>query len=241
MLLRYLTVEMLKLRNSLALLLCLAAPACIAILGGLIVLDRGSDWRSYTMANAGFWAFAMLPLTLTALSVLLAQLEHGAKAWDHVLALPGARGHVYLAKALVMIGLLLAMSVWLFVLLQLTGHATEAIAPGKLRGVPQAGIAARTLAEMACASLLVAVLQLWVALRFRSFVPPLVFGIAGTFVALVAVGARQGLYFPWLMAVNVMAPEPGRHAMALMLGGGGGIAMLAAMCVMLARRDMVSG
>jgi ABC-2 type transport system permease protein len=68
-----------------------------------------------------------------------------------------------------------------------------------------------------------------------------VFGIAGTFVALVAVGARQGLYFPWLMAVNVMASDPARHAMALVLGGGGGLAMLTVMCVVLARRDMVSG
>ena len=182
----------------------------------------------------------MLPLTLTALSVLLAQMEHGAKAWDHVLALPGARRNVYLAKALVMLALLAGMSVWLWVLLHATGFAIEAIAPGKLRGSPQPGAAARILAEMAFASLLVAVLQLWVALRFRSFVPPLVFGIAGTFVALVAVGARQGLYFPWLMAVNVMGADPARHSTALLLGGGGGLAMLAAMCVMLARRDMVS-
>jgi ABC-2 type transport system permease protein len=241
MLLRYLTVEFLKLRGSLALLLCLAAPACIAILGSLIVLDRGGDWRTYTMSNAAFWAFAMLPLTLTALSVLLAQMEHGAKAWDHVLALPGARRNVYLAKALVMIALLAGMSLWLWVLLHASGYAIEAIMPGKLRGSPAPGAIARILGEMAFASLLVAVLQLWVALRFRSFVPPLVFGIAGTFVALVAVGARQGLYFPWLMAVNVMGPDPVRHAAALMLGGGGGLATLAAMCVMLARRDMVSG
>lgn len=241
MLLRYLTVEILKLRRSLALLLCLAAPACIAILGALIVIDRGGDWRNYVMANSAFWGFAMLPLTLTALSVLLAQMEHGARTWDHVLAMPGARRRVYLAKALVMIGLLAGMSLWLFVLLHATGLAIDAIWPGKLRGLPHPGAAARTLAEMAFASLLVAVLQLWVALRFRSFVPPLVFGIAGTFVALVAVGARQGLYFPWLMAVNVMGNDPARHATALLLGGGGGVAMLAAMCTLLARRDMIPG
>lgn len=240
MLLRYVTAEILKQRRSLALLLCLAAPACIAILGSLIVLDRGSDWRNFVQGNAAFWAFAMLPLTLTALSVLLAQIEHGAKAWDHVLALPGAPANVYLAKAIVMAGLLAGMSAWLFVLLHAAGFAIEAIAPEKLRGAPQVVHTARILTEMAFASLLVAVLQLWVALRFRSFVPPLVFGIAGTFVALVAVGARQGLYFPWLMAVNVMGSDPARHATALLLGGGGGLAMLAAMCVMLARRDMVS-
>lgn len=241
MLLRYLQVEVLKLRRSLALLLCLAAPACIAILGTLMATQRPTDWKTFVLGNAAFWAFAMLPLALTALSVLLAQMEHGARAWDHVLALPGARQNVFVAKALVMVGLLLGMSAWLFVLLHLAGFAIEAIAPDRLRGAPEPARAARLLAEMAAASLLVAMLQLWVALRFRSFVPPLVFGIAGTFAAIVATGARQGIAFPWLMAVNVLTPDPGRHAAALMLGGLGGLAAMGAMAVHLARRDMVSG
>ncbi|OSZ66915.1 hypothetical protein CAP40_11550 [Sphingomonas sp. IBVSS2] len=239
--LRYIQVEILKLRRSLALLLCVAAPACIAILGGLIVLDRGSDWRTFMLANCALWAFAMLPLALTALSVLLAQMEHGARAWDHVLALPGARGRIYFAKAFVMAGLLVGMSVLLFLFLHLAGYAVAAVAPGKLPGTLDSGYVAWILAQMAVASLLVAMLQLWVALRFRSFVPPLVFGIAGTFAAIVATSARQGVVFPWLMAVNVLTPYPARQAAALLLGGVGGLAMLVAMMLHLARRDMVSG
>lgn len=238
---RYLTVEILKLRRSLALLLCAAAPACIAILGALILLDRGGNWRMFTMGNAAFWAFAMLPLTLTALSVLLAQMEHGARSWDHLLALPGARLHVYLAKAVVMLGLVAGMSLWLWVLLHVTGAAVDAIWPGTLKGDPDPAATAGILARMAVASTLVAMLQLWVALRFRSFVPPLVFGIAGTFAAIVAVSARQGLYFPWLMAVNVLGTDTARQNTALLLGGVGGAVALAAMLLHLSRRDMVSG
>ena len=90
---------------------------------------------------------------------------------------------------------------------------------------------------MVAAAGLVCMLQLWVALRFRSFVPPLVFGIAGTFVAVAATSARQGLYFPWLMAVNVLASEPERQLFAVMLGGLGGLAALSAMLVHLNLRE----
>jgi ABC-2 type transport system permease protein len=96
---------------------------------------------------------------------------------------------------------------------------------------------ASTLAKMVAAAALVCMLQLWVALRFRSFVPPLVFGIGGTFVAVAATSARQGAYFPWLMAVNVLATEPERQQLAIMLGTLGGLAALAAMVLHMNLRE----
>lgn len=241
MFLRYLHVEFLKLRGSLALLLCVAAPACIAILGALVVLERGGDWAQFALGNAGFWSFAMLPLTLTALSVLLAQMEHGSRSWDHLLALPHARTHVILAKAVVMLALVAAMSLLLFVLLHCAAAAVEIAAPGRIKGTPDPFRIAGVLARMAVAATLVAMLQLWVALRFRSFVVPLVFGIAGTFAALVATASEKGIYFPWLMATNILAADPGRQSLALLMGGFGGAIALVLMLLHLSRRDMVNG
>lgn len=240
MLLRYIHVEVLKLRRSLALLLCTAAPACVALLGTLILLDRGGSWQVFTMSNAAFWSFGMLPLALTALSVLLAQMEHGGRTWDHLLALPQARRYVFLAKALVMLGLLAAMTAWLFVLLHLAGAGVALAMPGLLRGTAEPGATALLLAKMAAASILVAVLQLWVALRSRSFVPPLVLGILGTFVAIAATSAKQGAYFPWLLATNVLATQPERATGAILLGSLGGLVALALMLVHLGRRDRLS-
>ena len=93
MLIRYLVVEVLKLRRSLAMLLCLAAPALVVIIVALIGIRTGKSvpMLNYAQTGAAFWAFAMLPLTLIALSVLMAQMEHGPKSWDHLLALPGGR------------------------------------------------------------------------------------------------------------------------------------------------------
>ncbi|WP_188055040.1 ABC transporter permease [Sphingosinithalassobacter sp. CS137] len=238
MLHRYLIVEILKLRRSLALLLCLAAPSCVAILNLLIGLD--SEAPEIELARVGascaaIWSFAMLPLAVTALSVLMAQMEHGPRSWNHLLTLPGARPNAFLAKALVMLVLIAAMSalLWLealgatWLLGQLKPQATGNAEPAAL---------ALTLAKMAVASMLVAMLQLWVALRFRSFVPPLVFGIAGTFVAIGATTARQGVYFPWLLAVNILS-LPERQSIALWLGSLGGAAALLAMLVHLSRRE----
>src|SRR6187397_2843152 len=102
MLHRYLMAELLKLRRSLALMLCLAAPSCVVILNMLMALEREGpvDMSLFGIAAAALWSFAMLPLTVTALSVLLAQMEHGPRTWDHLLTLPGARPRLHFAKAL---------------------------------------------------------------------------------------------------------------------------------------------
>ena len=55
---------------------------------------------------------------------------------------------------------------------------------------------AKTLAMMFGASFLLVAIQLWIALRYASFVPGLVVGIGGTFFAVVATSARQGVFLP---------------------------------------------
>jgi hypothetical protein len=238
MLHRYIVAEVLKLRRSLVLLLCLAAPSCVAVLTTLITLrvERAPDLHQFAMGTPGIWAFAMLPLAITALSVLLAQMEHGPRTWHHVLTLPGARPNVYLAKGLVMLALIAGMSMLLWVQILLSGAIVGALR-SDTTGTIDAAALAWLLAKMAAATTLVAMLQLWVALRFRSFVPPLVFGIAGTFAAIVATSAEEGIYFPWLMAVNVLTLEPGRQETALLLGGVGGLAVLGVMLAHLSWRE----
>lgn len=238
MLARYVIAELLKLRRSLVLLLCLAAPSCVVVLATLIAVraERPTDLATFAMGTPAIWAFAMLPLAITALSVLLAQMEHGPRTWLHLLTLPGARPGVFLAKALVMLALIAGMSVLMWAGILLGGATVAALRSDATGAIDSAALAA-LLGRMAAATTLVAMLQLWVALRFRSFVPPLVFGIAGTFAAIAATSAKEGIYFPWLMAVNMLTTEPGRQATALLLGGAGGIAVLAAMLVHLGRRE----
>lgn len=238
MLHRYIVAEVLKLRRSLALLLCLAAPSCVAVLSLLIALDSKQPeihLDRFGLSAAGIWSFAMLPLAITALSVLMGQMEHGPRTWNHLLTLPGARPRAFLAKALVMIALIAGMSALLWIEMLVTSRIVGTVKPAATGSMDAAGFAL-LLGKMMIAAMLVAMLQLWVALRFRSFVPPLVFGIAGTFVAVGATAARQGIYFPWLLAVNILS-MPERASFALWLGGLGGGAALLLMLVHLSRRE----
>jgi ABC-2 type transport system permease protein len=85
---------------------------------------------------------------------------------------------------------------------------------------------------------LMVMLQLWVALRFANFVVPLGFGIGGTLVAISVLVMRtdRADSFPWLLPINaVMKEEPGRF---MLLGGVGGLVVLALMVADLSRREM---
>ena len=237
MLFRFITAEILKLRRSLVMLLCLAAPALVAVIAVLIAIKTGKTvpLSNYAQTGAAFWAFAMLPLSLTALSVLMAQMEHGPRLWDHLLALPGARRWLFLAKALVMIALNAAMTLWLFLLLLAGAWLLPTFRP--VTGSFDLVGTATLLAKMFLASILMAVIQLWAALRFRSFVPPLVLGILGTFISVAAASAREGAYFPWLMPLHILSTDPAMASLALKIGGLGGIAGMLAMLVDLGRRE----
>jgi len=82
-------------------------------------------------------------------------------------------------------------------------------------------------------------IQLWVALRYASFVPALAVGIGGTFFSVVATSAKQGVFFPWQMPVNMLATELWRVQMALGLGLGLGILTMIAAVAHLGRREVL--
>ena len=86
--------------------------------------------------------------------------------------------------------------------------------------------------------LLVAV-QLWIALRYASFVPALATGIGGTFFAVVATSAKIGVVLPWQIPVNQLASDPARAQLALLLGCIGGFIAFAAMLRHLGQREVL--
>lgn len=237
-----LSVEARKLNRSLAALLAIAAPTLIAVFIFFNML-RGSaphPWTMYTQAATGAWAFFMLPMSVTALTALVAQMEHGPKAWDHLRALPVARWRLYAAKAVWVIVIVAGMSLLNLAFSLGAVTAAAAIKPvlaptGPLDLVGQVGLTGRV---VLAGTLLVAI-QLWTALRFSSFVPALALGIGGTFFSVVATAAKQGVFFPWQMPINMLATEAWRVNTALALGGGLGAMALLLAIAHLARREVL--
>lgn len=232
--------ELMKLRRSLALLLCAAAPTMVAVLAMIILMDRDEpgEWLIFSTSISALWSYFMLPMTVTALTVLVAQIEHGPRFWNHLMALPVARWRIFAAKGAVVILLVAAMTLSLLLLVPLAGFAAETLASGiQLTGRYDLAGHASLLGTMFLGSLLLIGIQLWAALRFRSFVPPLVIGIGGTFVAVAATGSKQGAFFPWLIPTNALASDPARAEMAISIGFWGGLAILLLMLVDMSRKE----
>ena len=233
-------VEMIKLKRSLALALAVLAPGLIAVFFffSALRLTTGRPWEMWMMQGAGIWAFFMLPMSVTALTALVAHMEHGPRSWDHLRALPVPRWRLYSAKAACVLGLVAVMSAAVPILSWAALEAAAAIKPAvRPVGAIDWAVTATVLGRMYLAALLLTAIQLWTALRFSSFVPALSVGIGGTFFAVVATSAKQGVFLPWQMPVNILATETWRWQTALALGCGGGLLVLALMLVSLSRRE----
>lgn len=237
-----LSVEARKLNRSLAALLAVAAPTLIAVFGFFMLLraDRAQPWDMWMTSAAGVWAFFMMPMSVTALTALVAHMEHGPRSWDHLRALPLPRWRLYAAKAVCVLALIALMSAAVLVFSWTAVSVAGAIKP-QVAAIGDFHLAqyARTMGLMFVSGLLLVAIQLWIALRYASFVPGLVAGIAGTFFAVVATSAKAGVFLPWQMPVNMLATEAWRMNTALGLGGGLGLVALILMTVHLSRREVL--
>jgi len=239
---RVLIVELRKLNRSLAAALAIAAPGLIAVFTFFNML-RGKTpqpWDMWMVSAAGIWAFFMLPMSVTALTALIAHMEHGPRTWDHLRALPLPRWTIYAAKILSVFLVLALMSVGVFAFTWAAVKLAVVIKPELApTGVFDASAYLTALGRMYLAATLVVVIQLWISLRWSSFVPGLVVGIGGTFFAVVATAAKVGVFLPWQMPVNMLATEGWRMQTALGLGFGGGLVLLALMLWHLSRREVL--
>ena len=237
-----LAVEAHKLRRSLALLLAAIAPLLIAafIFFNLLRLKQAMPWAMALQSSTAIWAFFMLPMSVTALTALVAHAEHGPRSWDHLLALPLPRWHLYAAKAVCVLGVVAAMSLWLAILTLLAVDLVGTIKPAVAATGPLDTLAyLQMLGRVFLSAWLLVAVQLWIALRYASFVPALAVGIGGTFFAVVATSAKVGAVLPWQIPVNQLATDPMRVQFTLAVGCIGGCAMFAAMLWRMGRRDVL--
>lgn len=237
-----LAVEAIKLRRSLALLLVVVAPALIAVFVFFNLLrgEHPMPWQMLLQSTAAIWAFFMLPMSVTALTALVAQTEHGPRAWDTLRALPVPRWHLYAAKAVGVLALVVVMSA-LLAILTLAAIATAAWLKPAITPTDTPDIIGYMvlLGRIFLAGWLLVAVQLWIALRFPSFVPALATGIGGTFFAVVASSARIGIVLPWQIPINQLASDPGRAQLALAIGALGGCVAFGAMLWRLSAREVV--
>lgn len=104
-------------------------------------------------------------------------------------------------------------------------------------GDPQLGETFVSLVLMNGAGLAMIVVQLWVALRFKSFAIPLMLGIVGTFLALAIRAAKKAIFLPWLApAYTFTITEPASLAVVI-FGYVGGFLLIPLMVWHLSRHE----
>ncbi len=240
---RVMHAEMLKLKRTLAFRMVFVAPLLVATLQFFILLEKrqfSADfklWDTVFRVSLNVWAVFLMPLLITLETALLSGLEHGEKQWKHILALPVTRHSVYLVKLVTAHALILLSTLFLLALSLLVGLIAmrlrkELATPGW----PDFGWVLKHAGMVWLASWLILAIHIWVSIRWASFTVTLGAGVAGTFFALFAAGAKAGKYYPWLLPVNVFSEE--RMTAALLLGGIGGLIAMALGCWDFVRRDV---
>ena len=235
------SAEFLKLRGTLAAWMCLIAPALVIAvyvlqmnfvkLGHRPPPPPDQSWMPYAQSVLVLWAFLMAPLFVTLQAALLGALEHGNHQWKHLLALAVPRRQHFLAKLAALASMLLAANAALVLLMPLGGWLLMQTRPALgLAGPPPWDFLLSRSAAIFAASLLMATIQLWIALRWRSFTVAVGIGMGATVAGyLIGQSKEFGYLYPWSMPLHTLASEGGHQELvvAISLIGAVAVAVLA--------------
>lgn len=237
---RAIYAEALKLKRSLVLLLAAAPPLMLGlmILAMLLTGNGADSWDQLALSAAAIWAYLLMPLTVTALTALMASIEHGCAGWTWSLAQRVPKSIIFSAKALVTTCLMALISLGIGISVLTAGHIAGALDSSiVLDGAPAYALMSTLLGKMWLASLLMTAIQFTIAHAASNFATPVIVGIGGVFVSVVATSSKYGVFFPWLLPVNMLASAPERAQQALLTGSIGGVLVFTLACLWLAHRD----
>jgi hypothetical protein len=232
---RALSAEAVKLHGTLALWMCLIAPAVVVVLYVLQISvsripaghtpDPDRAWVGFSQSILALWAFLMLPLFITLESALLAGLEHGDRQWKHLLALPLPRDVHYLAKLAALSVLVAAAFAALLALMPVGAAVLGLLKPEfGIAGPPPLASLLRTTAACYSAALLMIALHTWIAIRWRSFTVAVSIGMSATVMGfLIGQSERFGHWYPWSMPLQVLAGKGQWTSFVVIAGLAGGL------------------
>ena len=242
--LKLLSVELLKIRRSLALLMMFAIPMMVATLNALILVRRhgagairAEHWEFYWLGSSGLWCYFMLPLYIALITTLLNGHEHKHQTWRLMLTLPMTQLQLFLVKGLL---------AWLFVM-----GASAILALGATLGAGVLilfGAAGQSafdfafmpfMAKLAVTSLPIIAIQHAVSWRVQNLVAPLALGAIATMGITQMGNSSSWIWYPWvysLIAIN--GGDSGNQQHALLLAAGVGTVLFAASAWFLSRREV---
>ena len=249
---RAIAAEILKLRRTLLLRLAVGVPLAVVLLN-LVVYAQQSNipaagqnpFVGFAQGSLMLWTLLVLPLYVALTAALAAAIEHQGDNWKHLLALPVARGSIFAAKWLAVAAVVLLSTLVLASGIFLGAELLRALKPGwREHTIPAFVVFTRAMQSFSAAAFALSI-QLWVSLRWKSFVAGLALVIVAVMVLLGAVLRANGRaafvrFYPWATPVTAIArmmeSSPDRRLVAT-LGIAGGLLAAMAGCYDLARRE----
>jgi lantibiotic transport system permease protein len=206
---RCISAEWLKIRRTLALWLCLAAPLVIQILMFTMYLRDKSyflrtggenQWTQFNQMAVTYWNLLILPLFIPLLTALVAQLEHSHHNWKLIYTLPNPRWAVFAAKWTLTQALLAGCVIENLIFTWLTGRLLQLIDPGfGFSAAFPLGSYLRLAFLAYLAGWLIVTIHLFIAMRSPSFVLAVGVGVVATILALFVFGNDVAYIYPWTL------------------------------------------
>jgi len=238
--------EVLKLKRTLALRLAFFSPLIVVFLVFGMYAVRGQQigapdpLTGFAQLILTIWTIIMFPLFAALVAALIAAIEHQSDSWKYLLALPVNRFCIFAAKWLTGSGLLLISSLVLSGGVCLAAVTLRQMQPGWSVAPLPIHMILRGALLSCCAVCLLFSIQMWISLRWRSFLPGIVVAVVALalmFIALPRGAAVLGSLFPWSLPAMAMAPHNAYRPIAVCWGLLGGVAVGAIACWDLARRE----
>ncbi|HEY5548385.1 MAG TPA: ABC transporter permease [Coriobacteriia bacterium] len=202
--LKVLRAELIKLPWLLVGGIALAGPAFSVLLGGT---DTGEGWASSFGNVAVAYSWLFYPLLAGVFAALICRVEHATGGWKLTLTLPVRRTHVYLAKYIVLAGVLALTNLVFGAAFLVAGTVA-----GIQGAVPYSTIGMALLSGWV-AVLPLAALQLWVSSRWKSFGAALALNVCLTLPSIFAAQSRTiGPWYPWAQPMLAMSSSVARRA-----------------------------
>lgn len=208
---KVLRAEFLKLRKSSIWMLIFISPILASLTGfGELPEERTYQYEMTLSFMVFLHALIFLPLLTGVFSAFVCRFEHVGGGWKQLLAMPVTRGNVYIAKFIIVMGLL-ALTQLLF--------TVGLLLIGQFRGFEAAipwGVIATSVIGGLVACMPLAALQLFVSTAWSSFAAPLAINVIFTLPNILIVNSDKfGPYYPWAQPFLLMMPGSGESYGAL--------------------------
>lgn len=191
-------------------------------------------WKEAIESTFGLWALFLLPLLTALVAAQVASVEHNARGWKHLFALPPWRGAHVVSAWVAVAGLTAAATATLAIGVALAGTVVSALRPEL--GMPAAPVAALMGAAglvYVCTLPLVSG-HLWLSVRWPGIGVGLGVAIVGVLSSVVLLNLGAGAVTPYGLATSaLMTSRPWLG----MVGVTVGVVVLLASAWHTARRD----